>query len=49
MTPSGDIAPLTTLFGILVMLAGALVVTGAALLEHYTGRSNFIMRWLWRQ
>lgn len=32
--------------GVLIMGLGLLVIVAAALLEHYTKRSNFVTRWL---
>lgn len=49
MNAYGDDTMLTSLFGLGVMFLGLVVITFAAVLEHRTGRSNFIMRWLWRQ
>jgi len=49
MTAHGDDAGLSALFGMGIMFLGLVVITVAAVWEHRSGKSNFIMRWLWRQ
>jgi hypothetical protein len=49
MNAFGDDTTLTSLFGLGIMFLGLVVITGAAILEHRTGKPNFIMTWLWRQ
>jgi hypothetical protein len=49
MTAQGDDADWVVLLSLGIMFAGLLVITAAACWEHRTGKTNFIMRWLWRQ
>lgn len=49
MTAHGDDATLTVLVGLGLMFLGLTIITLAALVEAKTGRSNWVMRWLWRQ
>lgn len=49
MNAFGDDTILPSLFGAAVLFLGALVITAAACWEYRSGKSNFIMRWLWRQ
>jgi len=49
MSANGEPQVLFTVATLCFMGLGMTVFIAAALVEHYTGRPNFLTRWLWRQ